>query len=143
VKIPSKKQCMNFKTRKIKVRYSETDQMGIVHHSNYLKFFELARIEWLDDLGMPYDEIENNNIILPVVKCDIHFLSPLKFGDLFYVIVYCTKQPMSSIEFKYEICLSKNNKIITRGNTKLAFLNSNSMKPIRCPDIIGDLFLKV
>ena len=53
---------MNYKTRKIKVRYGETDQMGIVHHSNYLKFFELARIEWLEFLGMPYEKIESNNL---------------------------------------------------------------------------------
>ncbi|MDA9596159.1 thioesterase family protein, partial [Flavobacteriaceae bacterium] len=55
---------MNYITGKIKVRYNETDQMGIVHHSNYLKFFELARIEWLEKLNMPYEEIERNKIIL-------------------------------------------------------------------------------
>ena len=53
---------MKYRTGKIKVRYNETDQMGIVHHSNYLKFFELARIEWLEKLNMPYEEIERNNI---------------------------------------------------------------------------------
>ena len=45
---------MNYTTQEIKVRYYETDQMGIVHHSNYLKFFEIARIEWLEELKMPY-----------------------------------------------------------------------------------------
>ena len=54
---------MKYITGKIKVRYNETDQMGIVHHSNYLKFFELARIEWLEKLNMPYVEIERKNII--------------------------------------------------------------------------------
>tara|TARA_B100001057_G_scaffold373972_1_gene378506 strand:+ start:28708 stop:29103 length:396 start_codon:yes stop_codon:yes gene_type:complete len=131
---------MNYKTRKIKVRYGETDQMGIVHHSNYLKFFELARIEWLEFLGMPYEKIESNNIILPVVKCDLHFISPLKFGDSFFINVYCKEEPKSTIEFNYEIYSSKNHKIVTKGNTVLAFLNSESMRPVRCPKIIGELF---
>ena len=55
---------MNYTTQEIKVRYYETDQMGIVHHSNYLKFFEFARIEWLEKLDIPYHEIEKNKIIL-------------------------------------------------------------------------------
>ena len=68
---------MKYKTDIIKVRYSETDQMGIVHHSNYLKFFEIARIEWLEKLKMPYEKIEENDIILPVVRCEIKFIKSL------------------------------------------------------------------
>ena len=81
---------MKYKTDIIKVRYSETDQMGIVHHSNYLKFFELARIEWLEKLNLPYQKIEKNNIILPVVNCELKFIKPLVFGDTFKVKVRCT-----------------------------------------------------
>ena len=130
---------MNYTTNKIKVRYNETDQMGIVHHSNYLKFFEFARIEWLEKLKMPYQEIERNNIILPVVNCELKFLKPLVFGDSFIVEVHCSKKPTSSIEFSYEIFNSRGEKT-TEGSTLLAFLNSDSMKPVRCPKNISDLF---
>ena len=130
---------MNYTTNKIKVRYNETDQMGIVHHSNYLKFFEFARIEWLEKLKMPYQEIERNNIILPVVNCELKFLKPLVFGDSFIVEVHCSKKPTSSIEFSYEIFNSRGEKT-TEGRTLLAFLNSDTMKPLRCPKIISDLF---
>ena len=130
---------MNYTTQEIKVRYCETDQMGIVHHSNYLKFFEFARIEWLEKLNTPYHEIEKNKIILPVVNCEIKFLKPLVFGDTFKVIVQCTKKPTSSIEFSYKIFNNSGEKT-TEGKTLLAFLNSDSMKPIRCPDIISKLF---
>ena len=130
---------MNYTTDKIKVRYYETDQMGIVHHSNYLKFFEFARIEWLEKLKMPYQEIERNNIILPVVNCELKFLKPLVFGDSFIVEVHCSKKPTSSIEFSYEIFNSRGEKT-TEGSTLLAFLNSDSMKPVRCPKNISDLF---
>ena len=130
---------MNYTTQEIKVRYYETDQMGIVHHSNYLKFFEFARIEWLEKLNTPYHEIEKNKIILPVVKCELKFLKPLVFGDTFKVIVQCTKKPTSSIEFSYKIFNNSGEKT-TEGKTLLAFLNSDSMKPIRCPEMISKLF---
>ena len=130
---------MNYTTQEIKVRYCETDQMGIVHHSNYLKFFEFARIEWLEKLNIPYQEIEKNKIILPVVKCELKFLKPLVFGDTFKVKVHCTKKPTSSIEFSYEVFNNSGEKT-TEGKTLLAFLNSDSMKPIRCPDMISKLF---
>ena len=130
---------MNYTTQEIKVRYCETDQMGIVHHSNYLKFFEFARIEWLEELKMPYQEIERNKIILPVVNCELKFLKPLVFGDTFKVEVHCSKKPKSSIEFSYEIFNSRGEKT-TEGRTLLAFLNSETMKPIRCPKMISDLF---
>tara|TARA_B100001248_G_scaffold252195_1_gene228083 strand:+ start:96 stop:488 length:393 start_codon:yes stop_codon:yes gene_type:complete len=130
---------MIYTTQEIKVRYYETDQMGIVHHSNYLKFFEFARIEWLEKLNTPYHEIEKNKIILPVVNCEIKFLKPLVFGDTFKVIVQCTKKPTSSIEFSYKIFNNSGEKT-TEGKTLLAFLNSDSMKPIRCPEMISKLF---
>ena len=130
---------MNYTSDKIKVRYNETDQMGIVHHSNYLKFFELARIEWLEKLNMPYEEIESNNIILPVVKCELKFIKPLIFGDVFFIKVFCSKKPTSIIEFTYEI-FNDNNEITTEGKTSLAFVNKLTRKPLRCPKIISKLF---
>ena len=130
---------MNYTTQEIKVRYCETDQMGIVHHSNYLKFFEIARIEWLENLKMPYQKIEENDIILPVVRCEIKFIKSLFFVDSIYVIVICEKKPTSTIEFKYQI-FNQNNELTTDGATTLAFLNSKSMKPQRCPKIISELF---
>ena len=130
---------MNYTTDKIKARYHETDQMGIVHHSNYLKFFEFARIEWLEKLKMPYQEIERNKIILPVVNCELKYLKPLVFGDSFKVEVHCSKKPISSIEFSYKIFNSRGEKT-TEGSTLLAFLNSETMRPVRCPKIISELF---
>ena len=130
---------MNYTTDKIKVRYHETDQMGIVHHSNYLKFFEFARIEWLEKLKMPYQEIERNKIILPVVNCELKYLKPLEYGESFKVEVHCSKKPKTTIEFSYEIFNSRGEKT-TEGSTLLAFLNSDTMKPVRCPKYISDLF---
>jgi acyl-CoA thioester hydrolase len=99
----------------------------------------LARIEWLEKLNMPYEEIESNNIILPVVKCELKFIKPLIFGDIFFIKVFCSKKPTSTIEFTYEIFNDKN-EITTEGKTSLAFVDSLTRKPLRCPNMIGKLF---
>ena len=77
-----------------KVRYYETDQMGFVHHSNYLKYFEMARIEWFDFLDIRYVELEKKNIWLPVVECSISYMITLFFGDEFKVEIECKKDTM-------------------------------------------------
>ena len=74
-----------YTTKKNKVRYYETDQMGFVHHSNYLKYFEMARIDWFDSLGIRYDHLEKKNIWLPVVECSVKYINPLFFGDEFEI----------------------------------------------------------
>ena len=73
---------MKYKTDIIKVRYSETDQMGIVHHSNYLKFFEIARIEWLENLKMPYEKIEENDIRIHTVEHALAAVSGLRLDNI-------------------------------------------------------------
>ena len=70
---------MNFKTKTIKVRYGETDQMRFVHHSNYLNYFELARLEWLSEMGISYAAMEFEGILMPVVSANINFKIPLFF----------------------------------------------------------------
>ena len=130
---------MEYITKKNKVRYYETDQMGFVHHSNYLKYFEMSRIEWFEFLDIKYDELEKKNIWLPVVECSIVYNNPLFFGDEFEIQINCEKEPMSTIEFKYQIF--KGNKVkICSGITKLAFYNPKTKKPIKCPIEIKEKF---
>ncbi len=62
---------MNYTTKTVTVRYSETDQMRFVHHSNYLKYFELARLEWISEMGISYAEMERDGILMPVVRAAI------------------------------------------------------------------------
>tara|TARA_B100001167_G_scaffold16480_1_gene8800 strand:+ start:93 stop:494 length:402 start_codon:yes stop_codon:yes gene_type:complete len=130
---------MEYITKKNKVRYYETDQMGFVHHSNYLKYFEMSRIEWFEFLDIKYDELEKKNIWLPVVECSIVYNNPLFFGDEFEIQINCEKEPMSTIEFKYQIF--KGNKVkICSGTTKLAFYDPKTKKPKKCPIEIKEKF---
>ena len=64
-----------------KVQYYETDQMKVVHHSNYIRWFEEARIDYMEQLGMPYEDMETNGIISPVISVEAEYLRMVKFGD--------------------------------------------------------------
>lgn len=130
-----------FETSSLKVRYCETDQMGFVHHSNYLKYFELARLEWLTKLGISYKKIEENGVLLPVIYSEIKYLFPLKFDDLFFVKVGIDELPVSRLKLNYEIDTFENKKICF-GKVHLAFLNSKNKKPVRVPENLNLVFQK-
>lgn len=130
-----------FETSSLKVRYSETDQMGFVHHSNYLKYFELARLDWLSKLGISYKKIEENGILFPVIYSEIKYLFPLKFDDHFFVKVGIEELPVSRLKLNYEI-ENFENKRICFGKVHLAFINSINNKPVRAPDKLIFVFKK-
>lgn len=130
---------MEYTTKQIIVRYHETDQMHFVHHSNYLKYFELARLEWLSDLQISYAEMENRGILMPVVNASVKYIKPLVFGDNFSVTVILKKEPKATLEFDYKI-LNQNKELISTGNTLLAFLSSDTKLPIRCPKFLLEKF---
>ena len=130
---------MKFITKPILIRYYETDQMGFVHHSNYLRYFELARIEWISSLGLSYQKMEERGYLMPVIKANIDFKRPLTFGKSFRIKIESNKMPKVKFELTYEVFLEEN-EIIATGSTVLAFLSSHNLKPIRCPDFFSDLF---
>jgi len=130
---------MEFITKPIVIRYYETDQMGLVHHSNYLRYFELARIEWISSLGFSYQKMEEKGFLMPVIQADIKFKKPLTFGKSFRVKIKSNNIPKVKFELKYEVILDEDD-IIAIGSTILVFLSSHNMKPVRCPKFFSDLF---
>ena len=119
----------------IRVRYGETDQMGVVYHGNYASYFEIARTEWLRNLGVTYKELENKGIMLPVISLFFNFIKSAKYDDVLTIVVILKKKPLVKIEFDYEIYNQKKEKIST-GNSVLAFMDMKTNKPMRCPDYI-------
>ena len=130
---------MKYITKPILIRYYETDQMGFVHHSNYLRYFELARIEWLSSMGFSYQEMEKIGILMPVIKANVNFKKPLIFGKSFKVKIEALKIPKVKFELNYEV-IGTENEIIATGSTILVFLSANNLKPIRCPEFFSILF---
>lgn len=123
---------MTYKTKPIRVRYSDTDQMGYMHHSNYLRFFEIARLEWLSALGVSYKKMEKEGVWLPVVSSDTQYKYPTFFDDELVVHVKLEKPPTAALLFTY-IVNNQNDLLVCTGTTKLAFLDAARQRPIRCP----------
>ena len=122
---------------KIKVRYAETDQMGVVYHGNYAQYLEIGRLEWLTALGVSYKEMEANNVMLPVVSLSINYKKSACYDDVLTISTTLLKRPTASIEFNYEIHNSSG-ELLTTAHTKLAFINMKSNFPMRCPQYILD-----
>ena len=120
---------------KTRVRYSETDQMGVVYHGNYAQFFEMGRTEWLRSLGVTYKDMEKSGIILPVVSINLIFIKSALYDDILTIHTFLKKEPMVKIEFNYEI-KNQLDELICTGSSVLAFMNSKNMKPTRCPDYL-------
>tara|TARA_X000001036_G_C20665886_1_gene800708 strand:+ start:27 stop:422 length:396 start_codon:yes stop_codon:yes gene_type:complete len=123
------------------VRYSETDQMSFVYHGNYVKYFEMGRIAWLNKLGFSYKKMEEDGILLPVIDLKINFKKSALFDDKLTLITTLISIPSYMIEFEYKI--KREGSLISSGYTKLIFLNSKTNKPMRCPDQIINALKKV
>ena len=121
----------------IRVRYNETGEMGVIYHGNYASYFEVARTEWLRNLGVTYKEMEENGTMLPVISLSFKFLKSAMYDDLLTISVSLRKKPMVKIEFDYEI-INQNKEKISTGNSVLAFVDMKTNKPIKCPDYILD-----
>ncbi len=126
---------MDFNEISFRVRYGETDQMGIVYHGNYPQYLEMGRIEWLRALGISYKSMEENGILLPVISLQINFKKSAVYDDLITVKTILKKTPMVRIEFDYVI-YRNSNEILATANTVLAFMNKDTKRPLRCPDYI-------
>ncbi len=87
----------------VRVRYSETDQMGVVYHGNYVPYFEIGRVEWLRNLGLSYKIMEQNGVMLPVVTLNMNYKKPARYDDLLTVKTIFKKLSSVKIEFAYEI----------------------------------------
>lgn len=122
---------------KTRIRYGETDQMGVVYHGNYAQYFELARTEWLRALGVTYKDMELSGIKLPVIALSFKFLKPAYYDDIITIEVEIKKAPMVKIDFFYTIS-NEQNEVLCTGNSTLAFINSKTNKPIICPNYILD-----
>ncbi len=119
----------------VKVRYSETDQMGVVHHGNYVQYLELARIDWLSKLGISYKTMEENGIMLPVYTMDFKFKKSAFFDDDLTVKTYLRKIPTARIVFDYEI-YNQHQELLTIASTSLVFVDSETKKPVSCPNYL-------
>lgn len=109
------------------VNYYETDKMNIVHNSNYLRYFEEARLDFMKQINCSYEEIEAEGLIIPILDAYVKYDSPLKYGDSFTVRVKLTE--FNGIKLKFEFAVIKNEQTVAEGYTSSCFVNQN-FRPI-------------
>jgi len=108
---------------KIKVRYVETDQMGIVHHSNYYPWFEVGRTEFIKKIGMTYSDMEAQNVMLPLVESSCKYIIGAKYEDELTIQTWIEELTEVKVIFRYQVVRDFDNKIIAKGSTIHAFVN--------------------
>ncbi len=118
---------------RIRVRYSETDQMQYVYYGNYATYYEVGRVEALRQLGLTYKELEGMGVIMPVLENHSEFLLPALYDELLRFVVTISEKPTVRIRFHYEI-FNEQGTLIHRGETLLAFVNQKTGKPCRPPE---------
>jgi acyl-CoA thioester hydrolase len=108
---------------KLKVRYVETDQMGIAHHSNHYAWFEVGRTEYITEIGMTYKEMEENNIMLPVVESSCKYIEGAKYEDIIIIQTFMHDLNGAKVIFNYNVVREKDGKVLAKGSTTHAFVN--------------------
>ena len=117
---------------KLRVEYHHTDQMGIVHHSNYIKFFEAARTEWLRAAGLTYAEMERRGVMMPIVDVQIKYRQPAYYDEMLSITTSVRELPMARMTFYYEI-RGEDSRDVASGMTTLGFIDSVTRRPQRVP----------
>jgi acyl-CoA thioester hydrolase len=129
---------MNGHNVEVRVRYSETDQMGVVYHGNYIPYFEIGRVEWLRDKGISYKSLEESGIALPIVSMHLNYKKPARYDDLLTVNTKFKNYSGVKIEFDCEI-RNENKELLTTAHFILVFVDMKTGKPIVPPDYILDI----
>jgi acyl-CoA thioester hydrolase len=116
-----------------RVYYSDTDHAGAVYYSNYFKWFEIGRTEFLRQLGFDYADFEKQGLIVPVVEAHCDYQSPARYSDIVTIRTKISNIGTSSIKFDYEVIDKSNNKLLAQGRTTNVFVDTKTMKPASIP----------
>ena len=116
-----------------RVRFAETDAMGVTYHGNYLPWFEMARVALLDQLGTPYRELEKQGCLLPVLETGLTYHRPSHFDDRIRITMTLAEKPKARLRLTYKV--ERGEELLVEGFTVHAFVN-REFKAIRPPENI-------
>lgn len=124
----------------LRVRYQETDNMGVVYYANYFVWFEVARTEYLRSVGISYKQLEDRGMFLMVASASCEYKSPAKYDDVVRIETWIPKMKNSSLQFQHRLFVGE--RLIATGESVHVFTNTFG-KPIRIPDEIRELYHEV
>ncbi len=120
----------------VRVRYQETDNMGVVYYANYFIWFEVARTEYLRSFGISYKKLEERGMYLMVAKASCVYKSPARYDDMVRIVTWISGIKNSSLQFEHKIYIDT--RLVATGESTHVFTNTSG-KPIRVPSEIKDL----
>ena len=118
----------------IRVRYGDTDQMKFAYYGKYFEYFEQGRSDLLRQIGLPYPEIEERGIILPVIEAHANYLKSARYDDELVVKTIFKEIPQVRLRIEYEVIKNGSKELIATGHTVHSFLNAVTNKPTRAPE---------
>jgi acyl-CoA thioester hydrolase len=119
---------------KVKVRYAETDQMGVVYHGNYAQYYEIARTECFEACsGMTYASMEANGVMLPILELQAKYLKPAFYNQVLTIKCFVRDLPSVRLKLDYEI-YNEENELINIGKTTLVFVDRVTRRPCAPPE---------
>lgn len=130
---------MEIKAYEHKVQYYETDQMKVVHHSNYIRWFEEARTYWLEKIGMPYGEMERMGIIIPVLEVSAKYKKMVLYGQTVEIKIKIEQFNGVKAKFSYEVYEKESGELCTTGYSLHCFLDAD-MKPMHLKKKYNDVY---
>ncbi len=124
-----------------RINYYETDKMGIVHHSNYIRFLEEARCQMLDDNGMPYSSYENNGIMIPVLGINLDLKKHVTFDDIIEIKPFVKLFNGVRLTMEYVVTNKLTDDVVLTGETKHCFTDTN-LRPVNLKKFAPDFYEK-
>lgn len=112
-----------------RVQYFDTDKMMVMHHANYIRYFEMGRTEYLRSEGMPYSEMEKNDFQIPILSVEAEYKDPAVYDEEIVIACKITKLSYASMEMEYEIKGKESGKLHVKGKSRHGFTNQ-ALKPI-------------
>lgn len=122
---------------RIRPRYGEVDQMGYVYHANYVDYCHFARTELMRSFGINDKVLEENGIMMPVIEMNLKYKKPTGYDEELLVITRIPEMPVTRFKFNFEF-RNQNNELVCKANSTLAFVKSDSRKPIKAPEIVSN-----
>ena len=137
---------MTEKTQKVElefiIRYAETDQMGIAHHSNYPIWFEMGRMDFFKNIGFPYSLIEGNDILLPLTDMSCKFKKPAKYEDTIVIKTHISRLTHVRIGFQYEVSNKESGDLLACGETNHGW-TARQLNPVAIETLLPELFCRL
>lgn len=124
-----------------KINYYETDRMGIVHHSNYIRFLEEARCFWLEKVGMPFDFLEEKGVTIPVLAVNCEYKHHVTFADKIQIRVFVKEFSGVRMTIGYDVIEKESGKTVIIAETKHCFTNKD-LKPVNLKKYLPDISKK-